>query len=258
MNVYIISGIILIAIGTFLAVFGSIILSKKSSDENLLIQQQQYENLILSVDSLKQKRVESITKKQITKIENELQEWINSGSLAEDNKRHELQNRIVEMEQRQIDKSKEWLHVYEYFYRALETTLQGYNSEGITDATYEFPELPSNLFSIHGSNYNVKVTFSTGKEWIIRHHVSEDQDINILPKIIFQFGAQEESPLRFKLWITMIPYSDQNRMKIKKAGPMITVLEDIPSQFSLRTYRYEPIFRDLVRTLIEYELVRAQ
>ena len=258
MNIYIISGIILIIVGTFLAVFGSILQGEKSASADFLSQQQQYENLAQKIDSLKQKRADHITTKQIAEIQKEFMEWIDSGSLEEGNKRHELQSKIVEMEQKHADLSEKWRHVYEYFYQVLETTLQEYNSAGITNAVYEIPELPSNLFSTEGSNYTVKVTFSTGKEWHIRHNVSNNQDSSTLPKIIFQFGEHGDSPMRFKLWITMILNVKQNRMRIKKAGPMVAVLEDIPSQISIRSYRYRSIFRELTRSLIEYELMRMQ
>lgn len=257
MNPYIISGIILIAIGTFLAIFGSINQGKKTASENFPTYQEQYDSLAQKIDSVQQKRADHISKKQIKKIQEEFKDWISKGALEEDNKRHELQSRIVETELKKIELTHEWKHIYEYFYRALEVTLDGYNYEDISVITYEIPALPENLFSIDGSNYTAKVTFPTGKVWHIRHNIS-DSAPSSLPKIIFQFGNQGESPLRLKLWITIIPNIDQNRMKIKKAGPMISILENIPEQFSLRNYRYESVFRELIRTLIEYELVRTQ
>ena len=213
MNLIIVVGILLIAIGTYLTIVrthGKNDGSKKEIKNNKGVK---YKNLIIIIgvtfiaigtyltiagaqkendvanSEIKVKlqetkdEIEALRKRsnidtnEINKIDNEFNAW--AKDLIENRESYNIrrEKEILENKNTKINVSNKWFYIYNYFFSTLNRMIDAFNSNSEKKILKEIPNLPKNLFSEEADSFYVTLEFKKDLIWIIylqQFHMSRE------------------------------------------------------------------------------------
>ncbi|MCC9137157.1 hypothetical protein ACFSKU_20875 [Pontibacter silvestris] len=120
MNIYIVIGILIIAIGTFIMYVGSGKSSDKSQKEIL----EKFEETQHKIDALKSSP--NTNSKEIAKIEDEFNEWANDFIKTKDLKKLDLEKKGLDVKSNRIVLSSKWKPQLDSFFSSLKSMIDVY------------------------------------------------------------------------------------------------------------------------------------
>ena len=161
MNAYIIVGILIIALGTGLTLYGQHIKSK--SDSSIL--QEKVENVLKSIDETKKGEKDEATTGKMQQIEQEFRTWATEFLKDREQKKVAQAKNQLDSVDEQFKVSNEVKPVFEYVLKTIESLARSYNAESGQKVQIDFPSIPPNLYSQAANKYSGKVIFPSKVVW---------------------------------------------------------------------------------------------
>lgn len=167
MNYYIVSGIILTAIGTLLLTYGGLVQSQKDSDSNQKKADEQYHQISKDLSELKGIPKAELSYDAVRKVEIDVQNWAQS-FVSDKDRLQSIQHSKIEQENRRLQSIERLSRDYfGFFTETLRQAINSYNQNLKTNIAIQLPELDPSLFGSKDSRFDGNITFPSGRRWII-------------------------------------------------------------------------------------------
>ncbi|MES2138490.1 MAG: hypothetical protein V4511_02200 [Bacteroidota bacterium] len=236
MNIYIILGTIIVAVGSLIIYFGSNRDSQSSQNEiteKLNETQKKIDNLKLT----------SIDTQKVNQIENEFHEWANDFVQNKDKKKIFIEKKHLENKESRIGLNEQYRPCFLLFLETTKNIINAYNAKTGEKFSYTINSLPMNIFDSNAEQYNAKITFKADVIW----------KIEIRPAGIFSDNIMAS----FQISITNEDGSEKDRFALMPhEGKVIVVklkntrfkFDDIPSEFLLDDITYKNIAKKFIES----------
>jgi len=248
----IIVGILLNAIGTGIMIYGQLVRSKVDNDEVSRVLQDKVDNVLKRIDEIREGEKDEESAGKVNQIEQEFKNWASEFMKNREIKKVEIARSGLDLVDKQLKVSNEWKPIYEYVLNTIESLSHAYNAESGETIKVNFPPLPPNLFSKEARNYGGKVAFPNKVEWHIKFASSVLPRKNDSPKMIIGF-SMEKNRYNYDS-LLMISSIGENLLNINLEGPSVPTAENIEGMYPLDSYRES--LKTILRRLFEAQLLR--
>jgi hypothetical protein len=248
MNFYIISGILLIALGTGMMVYGQHVKSKVDSAEV----QNKVDDVLKRIDEVRGGEKNEASAGKINQIEQEFETWAADFLKDRERRKVELARTHLDSIDVELKVTNEWSPVFEYVKKTIEAMAHAYNIKSGETIKVIFPPLPTNLYSDEANEYSGKVIFPNKVVWRISFSSTKPARENHPPKMHIFF--QIEGKQHYEISFLSIQYFDQKTFAVFLNGPNVPIAEGIEGIYPFESYRES--MKTIVQRLFEAQLLR--
>lgn len=252
MNVYIISGILLIALGTGMMVYGQHVKSKVDSAEVARGLQDKVDNVLKHIDEVRKGEKDEASAGKINQIEQEFQTWAAEFLKDREQKKVKLARTHLDSVDVQLIVSNEWRPIFEYVLKTIDSMAKAYNAKSGETIKVDFPPLPPNLYSEEAENYGGTVIFPNKIMWRIMFLSIKPPRQNHPPSMYISFG-QEGDRDRLHSYLQIGDW-DKKNFRVSLSGPSVPTTEGVEGIYPLESYRDS--LKTIIRRLFEAQLLR--
>lgn len=249
----IIIGILLNALGMGIMVYGQLVKSKVDSAEVSRVLQDKVDDVLKRIDEVQGGEKNEASVEKIQQIEQEFINWA-----ADFLKNREL--RKVEMARTELDSvdaqlrvSDEWRPIFEYVLKTIDSMTKAYNAESGETIKIDFPALPPNLYSEEAIKYGGTVIFPNKAVWHILFLASSPPKKENPPSMYVDFSKEGDSVRLISYFL--ISYLNEKSFRSYITGPDVPTAEGIESIYPLDSYRES--LEIIMQRLFEAQLLRA-
>lgn len=173
MNGYIIAGIILVGIGTFLMSYGGVVQSRKDAVATSQASEKKLEEISKDLSFLKGKPKSELSSDALNKVESDLTKW--AKAFASEKQRKKLQvEKQVEEHKSSVEHTNDLIRDYfSYFTSLIRVSLESYSKESGEAIALDLPNIMGNIFATPENGYTGRVNFSSNTSWVIRTHYDD-------------------------------------------------------------------------------------
>jgi hypothetical protein len=252
-NWYIVTGIIFVALGTFLMTYGGIFQTRGDSKRS----ETRLDEISRDLADLRGKPKSDLRKDAIARVERDVQKWAKEFASEEQKKRL-----IVEQKRSDHDTSLEHSNklareYFGFFVAVLRDALTSYSATKGHPIKTDLPEVSDTLFSDPDKPYQGTISFTPTSTWKIRTYTDPQSDSFAPPAIemvLLKNGPTSNSPeqkgtLRLRFTLDLKSYWLQLRQDFLVAVPMETGVKP--------TTDYEENIRSILISLIEFQLLQG-
>ena len=194
MNWITIFGIIFLAIGTFMTIYGPTLNSNKDA-EDIKEQISKFSEKLEQAKMDTNPNTKPVDPVKLNKIESEFDEWAKKFINEKAARRLELERKNIDAKEREIELSEAWYPIYSKLFNDIQDYLEAYNVNSGDKIEYNFPSLPTNLFSEKMVHLHCTISFQPKRNWDIFFKVPILTQYNALPKIdISVIEAKDKMP----------------------------------------------------------------
>ena len=197
----IIVGILLNALGTGMMVYGQHVKSKVDSAEVSRVLQDKVDNVLKRIDEVREGEKDEASAGKIQQIEQEFQTWAAEFLKDREQRKVELARTHLDSVDVQLKVSNEWKPIFEYVLKTIDSMANAYNAESGETIKVDFPPLPPNLYSEAASKYGGKVVFPNKAVWRILFAASRPPKKENPPSMYINFQKEEDICLRKQLFL---------------------------------------------------------
>ena len=255
MNVYIIIGIILAALGTFILTYGGVVQSRKDAEKSERIAAEQYYELSKDIAELKGKPRAELSFEAVNKVENDVQKWAKAFVAEKDRLKNIHDNKLQEEERRLYSSHTLSRDYFSFLITTIKKAVDTYNKELNASIATEFPEISTNLFNSSDERFQGKVVYSNTAIWDIKAYLSSPSpDVSgpiILitgsddPKMKTQTKEKTELLLRFG--------KDSENFHIRLTGAFLLAYGS--HSINGKIEDYEETVKKIIKALFENQLL---
>lgn len=201
----------------------------------------------------------------VERIENELSEWAETFVTNIDSKIVERQKGDILVKENEINISRKWRPVYEYFFETLRQMLTAYNQKADNKIEFTIPYLPSNIFSEESKSFSSIIVFNHCSAWAISLKIEKPLKNEVIPNINIYFYHSESAGESAKSLAQenmrgyvgfLILATDPKEERIQPiVSDSNTHVGDLNTFYSIKPSEFKSAIRDLLTILIEYHLV---
>jgi hypothetical protein len=167
MNAFIVWGIILVAVGTFLVTWGGIVRSRKDSADSAKASEAQLNAISRDLADLKGRPKSDLSEDAIKRVETDITKWAQDFGSKKQQRKLQVEQQLA-AHQSAVDHSNELIRGYfQFFLTVLRTALASYAQESNGQLDIQLPEMPATLFSDQDAHYTGRVLFSPAVHWNI-------------------------------------------------------------------------------------------
>jgi hypothetical protein len=252
MNAYIIVGILIIALGTGLTLYGQHI--KSRGDSSIL--QEKVENVLKSIDETKKGEKDEATAGKMQQIEQEFRTWATEFLKDREQKKVALAKNQLDSVDEQFKVSNEVKPVFEYVLKTIESLARAYNAESGQKVQVDFPTIPSNLYTQAAEDYSGKVIFPSKVVWRVSFFAIKPPQRKYPPCMYVSFCLTEkESGLsRYCAIKPRMMMKEFKEISVDLNGSGVPMTEGIEGTYPVESYRES--LKMIVRRLFEAQLLR--
>jgi hypothetical protein len=252
MNAYIIVGILIIAFGTGLMLYGQHI--KSRSDSAVL--QVKVEHVLKSIDETKKGEKDEDKTGKMQQIEQEFKTWATDFLKDREQRKLALAKHQLDSVGEQFKVSNELRPVFEYVLKTIESLARAYNAESGQKVLVDFPPIPSNLYSQAAEDYRGNVIFPSKVVWRVRFNFSKPPQRQYPPSMQVIFLLSEKDSFSDSA-LVIKPESTKNEIKefiVIIIGSNVPTTEGIEGRYQVESYRES--LKMIMRRLFESQLLR--
>jgi hypothetical protein len=256
MNWIMILGVIFIAIGTGLTMYGSSIESKRSAVISQKAVNEKIDDAMSEIKEIKEGALPEGKKEEVKKVEDEFSAWASEFIENIDKQKVEYAKSELNRDSLALSVNKQWKPKYEYLINTTKQLIIAYNTTTDNKIIYEIPPLPKSIFSKDSNSYEATISFSESIEIkfslsLIRY-VSED----IIPSISFFILDKEYFKSDYhKHSFVLLFFPKRNNITLGHiSSDVIPPIADFPVESDL--IKYEEWVKDLLTTMLEYYIIR--
>ena len=284
MNFYITAGILLIAVGTFVMIFGqlekSVVHTKiktfiiigvgialialgtfgiiygqhEKSKEDSSILQSKIDDVLKNIGEVKKGETNEVSVGKIQKTEQEFEIWASEFMKNRERKKVELARTQLDSIDTQLKVSNEWRPIFEHVLQTIDSLARAYNTKSSEPIKVDFPAIPENLYSAAASAYPGKVVFPNKAMWFVEFMSSLPPTYPPSMNICFQH-QKSSSFLRLNyLSIRIRSSMDKKEIDLTIYGKDLPTTDGIEGSYPLDSYRDK--LKTIIRRLFEAELLR--
>ncbi|MHB8123756.1 MAG: hypothetical protein ACYDG4_16585 [Desulfuromonadaceae bacterium] len=249
---HVIGGIVLIALGTGWMVYGQYV---KGMEDGAILQGK-VEQVLKSIDGIKQGETAEATAGKIQQIEQEFQTWATEFLRDRERRKVTLTKAQLDSVDEQFGVSNKVRPVFEYVIRTIESLARAYNAESDQKVQIDFPPIPPNLYSEAAENYRGKVIFPSNVVWVISFLSKKPSHREHPPFMNLDFNLQK-SGLPSGSYCLISPKLMKNEfsgLSVKLNGPNLPVTDGIEGEYPVASYRDS--LKMITRRLFEAQLLR--
>jgi hypothetical protein len=200
----------------------------------------------------------------VERIENEFSEWAGTFVTNVESKIIERQKGDILLRESEINLNRKWRHVYEYVIETLRQMLTAYNQKADNKIEFTIPDLPSDLFGEEAQSFRGIIAFDHGSAWAITLQIVRPYKKEEIPNIVVHFYRSESSDQDAKTLaqvgggrsLFLILATDPKEERIELLADRSDMqIGDIKTYYSIKASDYKSDLRELLTTLIEYQLV---
>jgi uncharacterized membrane protein len=254
MNVYIIGGILLIALGTGVMFYGQHVKSKVDSAEVSKVVQNKVDDVLKRIDEVRGAEKDKASDGKINQIEQEFQTWAAGFLKDRERKKIELARTHLDSVDVQLKISNELGPIFEYVLKTIDSMTKAYNAESGETIKVNFPPLPPNLYSEEARNYGGKVIFPHKAIWHIQFLASRPPKSDDLPTMYITFEQEEDKRSRSDSYCSISIISKEKSFGIRLIGPDIPIAKGVEGTYRLDSY--SDSLKTIMRSLFEAQLLR--
>jgi low affinity Fe/Cu permease len=283
MNIYIVAGIIIIAVGTFVMIYGQLKKSVKinpfiiisvgilliafgtivmiygqyeKSKEDSSVLQSKVDDVLKRIDEAKKGEINESSGGKIQKIEQEFQIWAAEFLKDRERKKIKLTKRQLDSVDVQLKVSNELRPVFEYVLKTIDSLARAYKAESSKIVQVDFPSIPSNLYSEAASKYSGKVVFPNKTVWRVTFLSMKPPRERHPPSMYITFHQDEgrRASTDSYVCIRRSDFSFGKGFDVVINGQSVPTDDDIEGTFSFDSYRDS--LKTIIRRLFEAELLR--
>lgn len=258
---WMIVGGVINALGIFTMTVGSLNNSKKDKAE-IIHKIQGFREEIGAVKKTIPNREQLIA---VERIENEFTEWAGTFVTNMESKIVERQKGDILLRENEINLSKKWRHVYEYFFETLNNMLAAYNQKSDKKIEFTIPGLPSDLFGQDAQSFTSIIVFDHSSAWTIVLQIIRPIRYEKIPNIVIGFHyskSSDKSAMTLaqasggasRLFLLLENDPERERIKPHFSDSNMQV-GDIKHYYSIKQSDYKSSIKELLTTLIEYQLI---
>lgn len=249
MNVFIIGGILLIALGTGVMFYGQHVKSKVDSAEVSKVVQDKVDNVLKRIDEVRGGEKDKTSAGKIQQIEQEFQTWASEFLKDREQKKVKFARTHLDSVDVQLIVSNEYRPIFEYVLKTIDSMAKAYNAESGETVKVDFPPIPPNLYSEAASKYGGKVVFTNKAIWRIQFIASRPPKEENPPSMYINF-EQEGDQSYGDSYLSIIRLNKKS-FSVRLQGSNIPTAEGIEG-----IYPFEA-FRDSLKTILQ-RLFEAQ
>jgi hypothetical protein len=255
----IVIGAIINALGLYLMTKGSIISGTEDKKEIINIISGFREEIKIMKNEISNE--DSLDK--LIKIENEFDEWAESFTSNIEIKKIEQQKIDTILREKEIILSKDWKHIYQYFFETIKLMVEAYNQRVKNKIELIMPPLPNNLYGNEAELFRTMIVFSENIIWTITLFISKPYERDKIPdiKIKYLFGehgmsAREMAEKDSSTWsyLMLIFHLKDNSILLGK-GDQNQYFGDLKDSYSINSDNYKTSIKELITTLFEYQII---
>lgn len=245
MNLLTVVGIVLIAGGTFLTILGQ----QRDSKADIKAADQKVTQVLNRLDELQDDSISESQRDSLGKIETEFRDWAARFLSTLPDRKAELAQKQLQIENREIEASRQLRPIYQASLDALTGRLQALSASGGPAVRLDLPPLPSNLNSAE-NNYQGWIVFNPKNAWRV-----EIFPRALAPTLVITIGT-EESLRHGQLSnsLTLIPRIGNNDIILDANGPSFQSFDMLPQSVALSAAKTE--LPHILTGLLELQLVR--
>ena len=249
----IIIGILLNAFGTGIMVYGQLVKSRVDNSEVSRELQGKVDNVLKRIDEIREEEKDEASARKINRIEQEFKDWAAEFLKNRELKKVQLARTELDSVDAQLRVSNEWRPIFEYILQSIDSLARAYNAESGESVKIDFPPIPPNLYSDEASNYGGKVIFPNKVIWDIEFLSIKPPRERHPPSMHILFQKIEENENLRPSFFT-IQYFDGKSFHAILGGPSLPTAEGIEGVYPLDSYRDS--IKTIMRRLFEAQLLQ--
>lgn len=253
----IIAGVLLTALGTGFMVYGQLVKSKVDNAEAAQVLQDKVDSVLRHIEEVREGEKGESSAIQIHQIEDEFKTWAGEFLNDRERKKVELARSALDLVEMQLKVSNEWRPVFEYVINTIESFSTAYTAQSGEIIKVIFPSIPANLYSEEASNYNGQVLFPNRAIWRIRFSSSKPPKENNPPSMVINFTTDMERNFpdySNSLFIHKFGKPGDNSINVHVDGSDIPMTEDVEGIYPFDSYRDS--LKKIILALFEAQLLR--
>jgi len=247
----IIVGILLNALGTGIMVYGQLVKSKVDSAEVSRVLQDKVDNVLKRIDEVREGEKDEASAGKISQIEQEFKNWAAKFLKNRELRKIELERSKLDSVDVQLRVSNEWRPIFEYILQTIDSLARAYNAESGESVKVDFPPIPPNLYSDEARNYGGKVIFPNKVIWSIGFSSIKPPRERHPPSMKIYFQIEEE---RLFYSYLSIENFDKKSFLVRLDGSNIPTAEGIEGLYPFDLYRDS--VKTIMQRLFEAQLLR--
>jgi hypothetical protein len=248
----IIVGILLNALGMGIMVYGQLVKSKVDSAEVSRVLQDKVDNVLKRIDEVREGETDEASVGKIQQIEEEFKNWASEFLKNRELRKVELARTELDSVDVQLKVSNEWRPIFEYVLTTIESMAKAYNAKSGETIKVDFPSIPPNLYSEEASNYGGRVIFQNKVVWLVRFLSSKPPKKENPPQMIISFQKDEAKGYLGSYF--SIKSIDDNSFITYLTGPNVPTAAGIEGKYPIDSYRDS--LKPIMRRLFEAQLLR--
>jgi hypothetical protein len=261
----IILGAITNTIGLFLMTKGSLISSKKDKSE-IIEKIKGFREEILLVKNTESSNESNESLDKIGKIESEFNEWADNflGDI-ESRKVEQLKSDIL-IKEKEINLSKKWRHIYQYFFETIKQMLSAYNEKAKIKIEFTLPELPDSLFDKEAESFKSVIIFDDINAWTITLSILKPLKEDVIPNIVMYFFSVESAGNNVREYLSrgyggkliVLVFDAKDESFRVHWGDSNFHIRNIETTYSISMDGYKTSIKELVKALIEFQIINLK
>lgn len=248
----IIVGIMLNAFGTGMIVYGQYVKNKFDSAEVSRVLQEKVGDALKRIDEVRVGEKDEISAGKIQQIEEEFKNWAAEFLKDRERKKVELARSKLDSIDMQLKVSNKWRPIFEYVLTTIESLAHAYNTQSGETIKVDFPPLPPNLYSEAASKYGGEVIFPNKVVWSIAFLYGEPPRKEDPPSMYVEFKL--EGDRRYLNSYLSIKDFDEKSFGTYLTGPNVPTAEGIGGIYPFESYRES--LKSIMRRLFEAQLLQ--
>lgn len=161
MNIYVIFGVVIIAIGTCFLYLGSSKSDKIAQKEVT----EKIEETQRKIEELKHSGSGNVDTNKINEIENEFNAWADSFLQNKEILKLSFQKKDINDKEERLSLNAKWRPFYVSFFINIKNIIDAYNKKSNDVVKYKIVQLPENLFNPDNGIYTSSISFRENIQW---------------------------------------------------------------------------------------------
>lgn len=257
---YIIGGILLIAVGTIAMTVGGMRKSKVDADEAGQAAEAQLRDLTAKIDKLSSLPKAQVTTQMVTDVRNDFYQWAAGLQTNQGNRRLAYDKMVLAAQESQLRASASLRDKYQCFLTALRDAVASCQQAGFQGLTLESHPLPENLYLIDYKQPVSRIVFADKTAWDVFIRPDRDDPSLPAPSILLVFGDSNDKSILRQVQpadgalINLHP--DGDRRWISASGKIAYAMADLVQRKAKLSESGE-FLKDIAKRMLEYQVSTA-
>jgi hypothetical protein len=249
MNTHIIVGVLLVALGTGVMIYGQ--WTKSKADSTAL--ETKVDGVLQRIDSIRSGTTDPTKEAELAQVEDDFTQWATDFLRNREQKRIALQRSGLASVEEELRVSAQWRPIYQYVLDTVTNLARAYSAATNEPVVVSLPPLPDNFYGTRISDYGGKVAFPNKIVWHVGFRSDERARADQGPNMLIFIGT-DDFVQSLDSRVQLYPLRD--KLIITCAGERVPLIEGVESEIPVSAY-HEPLKAALQR-LFEAQLLVNQ